>query len=103
MSDKTKKRKIVGHNTTRKIDTIDRTPTISELAKELRYTIGLTLVQLRESDPYKTATALSNLARALGTVSTLERLDQYESALGLENLSTEELKKQIDKLIGIAA
>ena len=105
MSDGRKKRRTIIPTdiTKRKIDSLVRSPTISELADELRFSIGLALIQLRGTDPYKTATALSNLARAIGTVSTLERLQEYESALGLENLSTEELKKQIDKLIGIAA
>lgn len=80
----------------------ERAPTITELLDECKVLIGTNLISLRGAeDAYRASTAISNLVRAIATVSTAERVEEISDDV-LKTMSVDELKayttKMLDKL-----
>jgi len=79
--------------------TASRPPTTVELLQECKCLIGTTLIALRGSqDAYRASTAISNLVRAIATVSTAERVEEISDEV-LENMSIDELKTYTNKML----
>jgi len=78
-----------------------RVPTTLELLNEAKSIMGVTLIHVRSmcgEDPFKTATAIHNIVKALSQVVQLEKVDEV-SELAIANMSNIDLAEYASKLI----
>lgn len=76
-----------------------RTPTTGELLEECKVVLGRVLIGLRGSDNiYKASTAISNIVKAIATVSAAERVEEVSDEI-LTNMTIDELKVYTSKML----